>query len=141
MSPTPALRIDGLSTDIQLASAVVHAVGDVSLSIDPGETLGLVGESGCGKSMLRPSVMQLLPAGGRIVQGTIQLDGEDLVGLGDAKMRDLRGNEVAMIFQDSLTSLNPTMSVGDQIPEPLRRHRSMSRSAARARATELLGIV
>jgi peptide/nickel transport system ATP-binding protein len=142
MSPTtPALKVDGLSTDIQLASAVVHAVGDVSLSIDPGETLGLVGESGCGKSMLGLSVMQLLPAGGHIVQGTIQLDGEDLVGLGDAKMRDLRGNEVAMIFQDSLTSLNPTMSVGDQIAEPLRRHRSMSRSAARTRATELLGIV
>jgi oligopeptide/dipeptide ABC transporter ATP-binding protein len=141
MSVTPALKVDGLSTDIQLASAVVHAVGDVSLSIDPGETLGLVGESGCGKSMLGLSVMQLLPAGGRIVQGTIQLDGEDLVGLGDAKMRDLRGNEVAMIFQDSLTSLNPTMSVGDQIAEPLRRHRGMSRSAAHTRATELLGIV
>jgi peptide/nickel transport system ATP-binding protein len=119
----------------------VHAVGDVSLSIDPGETLGLVGESGCGKSMLGLSVMRLLPAGGHIVQGNIELDGENLVELGEAKMRDLRGNDVAMIFQDSLTSLNPTMSVGDQIAEPLRRHRGMSRSAARARASELLGIV
>ncbi len=127
MSPTPALKVDGLSTDIQLASAVVHAVGDVSLSIDQGETLGLVGESGCGKSMLGLSVMRLLPAGGRVVQGAIELDGEDLVPIGEARMRDIRGNEVAMIFQDSLTSLNPTMSVGDQIAEPLRRHRSMSK--------------
>jgi len=141
MSPTPALKIDGLSTDIHLSSSVVHAVGDVSLSIDPGETLGLVGESGCGKSMLGLSVMRLLPAGGRIVQGTIELDGTDLVTLGEASMRDVRGNDVAMIFQDSLTSLNPTMSVGDQIAEPLLRHRSMSKSEARTRATELLGIV
>jgi oligopeptide/dipeptide ABC transporter ATP-binding protein len=141
MSPTPALKVDGLSTDIQLASAVVHAVGDVSLSIDQGETLGLVGESGCGKSMLGLSVMRLLPAGGRVIQGAIELDGEDLVSISEARMRDIRGNDVAMIFQDSLTSLNPTMSVGDQIAEPLRRHRSMSNSAARARATELLGIV
>src|SRR5579875_1651167 len=138
---TPALRIEGLSTDIHLASAVVHAVGDVSLSIDAGETLGLVGESGCGKSMLGLSVMRLLPAGGRIVQGTIELDGADLVSVGEAEMRDLRGNDVAMIFQDSLTSLNPTMTVGEQIAEPLRRHRGLSKAEARARATELLGTV
>jgi oligopeptide/dipeptide ABC transporter ATP-binding protein len=141
MTPTPALKVEGLSTDIHLTRSVVHAVGDVSLSIDPGETLGLVGESGCGKSMLGLSVMRLLPAGGQIVQGAIELDGEDLVTISEARMRDVRGNDVAMIFQDSLTSLNPTMSVGDQIAEPLRRHRSMSRTQARARATELLGVV
>jgi peptide/nickel transport system ATP-binding protein len=139
--PTPALKIDSLSTDIHLSSAVVHAVTDVSLSIDPGETLGLVGESGCGKSMLGLSIMRLLPTGGRIVQGGIELDGADLVKLSEAQMRDLRGNDVAMIFQDSLTSLNPTMTVGDQIAEPLLRHRAMSKAQARTRASELLGIV
>ena len=139
--PVPALKIDGLSTDIHLASSVVHAVADVSLSIDPGETLGLVGESGCGKSMLGLSVMRLLPAGGRIVKGAIELDGTDLVKLGKAQMRDVTGNDVAMIFQDSLTSLNPTMTVADQIAEPLLRHRAMSKADARTRASELLGIV
>jgi peptide/nickel transport system ATP-binding protein len=138
---TAALKIDGLSTDIHLASTVVHAVGDVSLSIDQGETLGLVGESGCGKSMLGLSVMRLLPTGGRIVAGAIELDGEDLVTLSEARMRDVRGNDVAMIFQDSLTSLNPTMTVGHQIAEPLLTHRAMSKAQARARASELLGIV
>jgi oligopeptide/dipeptide ABC transporter ATP-binding protein len=140
-NPMPALKIDGVSTDIHLASAVVHAVADVSLSIDPGETLGLVGESGCGKSMLGLSVMRLLPTGGRIVQGAIELDGADLVKLSESQMRDLRGNDVAMIFQDSLTSLNPTMTVGDQIAEPLRRHRGLSKAEARTSASELLGIV
>jgi peptide/nickel transport system ATP-binding protein len=141
MSPTPALKVDGLATDIDLASAVVHAVGDVSLSIDPSETLGLVGESGCGKSMLGLSIMRLLPSGGRVVRGAIELDGADLLKISEAQMRDVRGNDVAMIFQDSLTSLNPTMSVGDQIAEPLLRHRALSRKEARARAAELFGIV
>ncbi len=140
-TPTPALRIEGLSTDIQLTHSVVHAVGDVSLSIAPGETLGLVGESGCGKSMLGLSVMRLLPNGGSIVQGTIEVDGTDLVSLSDAQMRDVRGNDVAMVFQDSLTSLNPTMSIGEQIAEPLLRHLGMSKREARTRAGELLGVV
>jgi peptide/nickel transport system ATP-binding protein len=141
MTLMPALEVENLSTHIQLSHSVVQAVGNVSLAIDPGETLGLVGESGCGKSMLGLSVMRLLPNGGHIVGGSIKLAGTDLVKLSEQQMRDVRGNDVAMIFQDSLTSLNPTMSIGDQIAEPVRRHRKVSKAEARERAAELLGIV
>ncbi len=138
---TPALKVENLSTDIHLERTVVHAVSDVSFTINKGETLGLVGESGCGKSMLGLSIMQLLPGGGKITEGSIELDGTDLVKLSHEKMRDVRGNDVAMVFQDSLTSLNPTMAIGEQIAESVRRHRGASNKEARARAAELLGIV
>jgi oligopeptide/dipeptide ABC transporter ATP-binding protein len=137
----PILQIEDLSTHIRLSRSVVQAVGNVSLSIEPGETLGLVGESGCGKSMTGLSVMRLLPNGGHIVGGSIRLDGTDLVGLSDQRMRDIRGNEVAMIFQDSLTSLNPTMPIGKQIAEQVTRHRAVSKAEAMDRATEVLGVV
>jgi len=139
--PAPVLEVDDLSTHIQLSRSVVQAVGNVSFRIEPGETLGLVGESGCGKSMTGLSIMRLLPGGGRIVGGSIRLDGRDLVGLSETEMRGVRGNEVAMIFQDSLTSLNPTMPIGEQIAEPVRLHRGASKAAALDRATEVLGLV
>jgi peptide/nickel transport system ATP-binding protein len=137
----PILEIENLSTDIVLPDSVVHALSDVSLTIGRGETVGLVGESGCGKSMLGLSIMRLLPHGGRVVSGSIRVDGRDLVELSDPEMRDVTGNDVAMIFQDSLTSLNPTMTIGNQIAEPLRRHRSLSKASAREQAIELLGMV
>jgi peptide/nickel transport system ATP-binding protein len=140
-SSTPALTVEHLTTDINLEKSTVHAVSDVSFTINRGQTLGLVGESGCGKSMLGLSIMRLLPNGGHITEGTVELDGTDLVKLSEPQMRDLRGNEVAMIFQDSLTSLSPTMTIGEQIAEPVRRHRGASKDEARARAAELLGIV
>jgi peptide/nickel transport system ATP-binding protein len=138
---TPVLEITDLSTHIQLTKSVVQAVGNVDLTIEPGETLGLVGESGCGKSMTGLSVMGLLPAGGSIVGGSIKLDGRELVGLSDPELRKIRGNEVAMIFQDPLTSLDPTKTIGYQVAEPVRLHQGASRAAARERAIEVLGLV
>ena len=135
------LEIDDLHTEIGLKTEVVRAVHGVSLSIAAGETLGLVGESGCGKSMTAMSVMKLLPAGGRIVRGAIRLAGRDVVPLGDEEMRSIRGAVVAAIFQDPLTSLNPTMTVGRQIEETLRIHRGTSHRQARARAIDVLGQV
>ena len=136
-----ALEVDNLTTHIQLSRSVVHAVGNVDLAIDSGETLGLVGESGCGKSMLGLSIMGLLPAGGHVVEGSIKVDGRELVGLSDAALRKIRGNEVAMIFQDSQSSLNPTKSIGEQVAEPVRLHRNASKKEALDRALEVLDLV
>jgi oligopeptide/dipeptide ABC transporter ATP-binding protein len=138
---TPVLQISDLSTHIQLTKSVVQAVGNVDLSIEPGEALGLVGESGCGKSMTGLSIMGLLPPGGKIVSGSIKLDGRELAGLSDAELRTIRGNEVAMIFQDPLTSLDPTKTIGYQVAEPVRLHKGASKAAATARAIEVLGLV
>jgi peptide/nickel transport system ATP-binding protein len=138
---TPVLQVSDLSTHIHLTSSVVHAVGNVDLRIAPGETLGLVGESGCGKSMTALSVIGLLPPGGEIVGGSVKLDGRELVGLAENELREIRGNEIGMIFQDPLTSLDPTKTIGYQVAEPVRLHMGASRAAAMARATEVLGLV
>jgi peptide/nickel transport system ATP-binding protein len=137
----PILQVDDLSVDITLSRSVVHPVGNVSFSLEAGETLGLVGESGCGKSMTGLSIMRLLPNGGHVVAGSIKLDGQDLVTLSDNGIRSVRGNDIGMIFQDSLTSLNPTMNIGDQIAEPFQLHRSASKAEALDRAAEMLGLV
>ena len=137
----PLLEIENLHTEIRLKQATVHAVDGVSLRIDAGETLGVVGESGCGKTMTALSIMNLLPVGGHIVKGSIRLEGREISGLDDEAMRTVRGNEIGMIFQDPLTSLNPTMTVGRQIAESVILHREASKQEAYDRAVEVLNLV
>jgi len=120
---------------------VTHAVDGLDLSIKRGETLGLVGESGCGKSVTALAVMGLLPKASAEVSGRIRFDGAELLSLPDRDMRDLRGDRLAMIFQEPMTSLNPSFSIGEQIAEILIRHRGLSRAQARARTVELLRLV
>jgi peptide/nickel transport system ATP-binding protein len=135
------LEVDNLRTHIRMRHSTVEAVDGVSLTIRPGETVGLVGESGCGKSLTGLSVMRLLPPGGRIVSGSVKLAGRELTTLSDAEMRHVRGSEVAMVFQDPMTSLDPTMTIGDQIAEPVRVHKGTSRKGALERAAEVLAMV
>ncbi len=137
----PILEIDGLHTEIRLRKGVVHAVDGVSLTVDPGECLGIVGESGCGKTMTALSIMGLLPNGGSITEGRVVLDGRNIANLPEKQMQDVRGNLVGMVFQDPLTSLNPTMTIGDQIAEAVRLHRGASKKQAMERAIEVLGLV
>jgi peptide/nickel transport system ATP-binding protein len=137
----PALKIDNLSTEIKLSRSTVYPVGNVGFEIAEGETLGLVGESGSGKSMLGLSILGLLPNGGHITEGSIKLGDRELVGMAERQLRQLRGNDVAMIFQDSLSSLNPTKNIGEQVAEPVRLHRNASHAEARDRALEVLELV
>ena len=138
MANTPLLDIRDLHTDIEIRSGVVHALSGVDLHVNPGETLGIVGESGSGKTMTALSLMGLLPQGGRVSSGQIILDGQDLTKLPLKDKRKLRGTKVGMIFQDPLTSLNPTMKIGLQVCEPLRVHEGLSKKAALERAVEIL---
>ena len=137
----PVLDIQNLSTHIKLTSSVVQAVGNIDLHVDAGETLGIVGESGCGKSMTGLSIIGLLPPGGSIVGGSIKLNDRELVGLKDDDLRRVRGNEIAMIFQDPLTSLDPTKTIGYQVAEPVRLHKGASKAEALDRAVEVLSLV
>jgi len=137
----PLLQVEDLHTDIRLKHSTVHAVDGVSFSIEAGETLGVVGESGCGKTMTALSIMNLLPTGGHITGGSIKLGGNEITGLSEDALRDVRGNEIGMIFQDPLTSLNPTMTVGKQIAEAVLLHREVSKEQAMDRAAEVLDLV
>jgi peptide/nickel transport system ATP-binding protein len=135
------LEITDLRTEIQLKDGVVHAVDGVTLHVDEGETLGVVGESGCGKTMTALTIMQLLPNGGRIAGGSIKLDGRELTELKPDDMRKIRGDDIGMIFQDPLSSLNPTHTVGHQIAEAVLLHRDASKKEAFDRAVEVLDLV
>jgi peptide/nickel transport system ATP-binding protein len=135
------LEITDLRTEIQLKDSVVHAVDGVTLHVDEGETLGVVGESGCGKTMTALTIMQLLPNGGHIAGGSIKLGGRELTGLSLDEMRNIRGDDIGMIFQDPLSSLNPTLTVGQQIAEAVLLHREVSRKEALDRAVEVLDLV
>jgi oligopeptide/dipeptide ABC transporter ATP-binding protein len=135
------LEVVDLRTEFHLRTATVGAVDGVSFTVGEGECLGLVGESGCGKSTAGLSIMKLLPNVGHIVRGSVTLMGKELVQMPEKQMRDVRGNDVAMIFQDPMTSLNPTMTIGRQIAEPVRIHKQVSKQAAMDRAVEVLQLV
>ncbi len=137
----PALRVEKLSTHFFTRQGVVKAVEDVSFSVAPGKILGLVGESGSGKSMTGFSIMGLIDAPGRVVAGRILLGGRDLLALAPEAMRQIRGNRIAMIFQDPMMTLNPVLRIDTQMVEAIHAHAAVSRAAARARAREALARV
>ena len=138
----PLLEVHDLKTHFFTRDGAVRAVDGVSFAINPGETLALVGESGCGKSVTSLSIMRLIASPpGRVVGGSIRFEGRDLLGLSEPEMRKVRGNEISMIFQEPMTSLNPVLTIGRQIAESLVLHRGMSRSDAMDRAVELLRLV
>ena len=137
----PVVELVDLHTEIALRHGVARPVGGVSLSVGKGETLGIVGESGCGKTMTALSIMRLLPPGGHITGGSILFGDTDLATLDEAGMRAIRGNRVGMIFQDPMTSLNPCMTIGDQVAETVLLHREATRTQARKRAEEVLDLV
>jgi peptide/nickel transport system ATP-binding protein len=135
------LEVTDLRTEIRSGDRIVQPVDGVTFRVDAGETVGLVGESGCGKTMTGMSVMRLLPPGSRIAGGSLRLDGRELQDLSDEQMRRVRGNDIAMVFQDPMTSLNPTRTIGSQLREAYRIHRGGSSAQATKRAEEVLGMV
>jgi len=138
MTASHLLEVRDLQTHFPTRSGLVRAVDGVNFHLDRGELLGLVGESGCGKSITALSVMRLIAPPGRIVNGEILFEGKDLLRLSDAEMRQMRGDDIAMIFQDPMTSLNPVFRVGEQIAEALRLHRKLSRKDARRATIEAM---
>jgi peptide/nickel transport system ATP-binding protein len=135
------LEIDNLQTHFRTPDGVNRAVDGLSLAIEAGQTLAIVGESGCGKSVTAMSVLRLIPEPPGRIAGRITFDGRDLLRLSDAEMRDIRGNDISMIFQEPMTSLNPVLTVGRQIREPLRLHQRLDRAGAEKRAVEMLALV
>ncbi len=132
------LQIKELKTYFYTAEGVIRAVDGIAYDVREGETVALVGESGCGKSVSALSVIRLVPYPGRIIGGQVLFDGEDLQQVSEEKMRTVRGKHIAMVFQEPMTSLNPVLTIGEQIAEPLRMHLKMDRKAARERVIELL---
>jgi len=138
----PLLDVKNLKPQFFTQDGVVRAVDDVTFHINPGETLGIVGESGSGKSITAMSIMRLIPTPpGRIVNGSVNFEGDDILTMSDEEMRSVRGNKIAMIFQDPMTSLNPVLNINRQIGETLELHLGMSKSQSRRRAIELLNMV
>src|SRR5215470_12810222 len=138
----PLLDVQDLHVQFDTSRGVVHAVDGISYSVRRGEVVAIVGESGCGKSVSSLAIMGLLskPAG-RVTAGRILFEGRDLLTLSAEEMREIRGRDISMIFQEPMTSLNPVLSIGEQIMEPLKIHLKMSEEAAQARAIELLSLV
>lgn len=140
--PEHLLEVEGLETQFRTQQGTVHAVNGVSFVLREGETLGVVGESGCGKSVTVMSLMRLIPTPpGKILHGTAQFMGQDLLKISDEAIRHVRGAQISMIFQDPMTSLNPVLTIGQQLEEPLMLHVGMNREQARTRSAELLGLV
>ncbi len=139
--PENIIELQGLCTEFQSTQGLVKAVDGLDLAISKGEVLALVGESGSGKSVTAFSIMGLIKKPGRVAAGRILFNGDNLLELSDRRLRDIRGNRIAMIFQEPMTSLNPLFTVGEQIAETLRRHKGLSKKAAMARAVELLELV
>ena len=136
------LEINGLKTYFYTQEGVVKAVDGATYSVEEGETLGLVGESGCGKSVSALSILRLIPnPPGRIVSGEIMFQGRDLLKIDEEEMRKIRGNDIAMVFQEPMTSLNPVLTIGRQITEAIELHQDLSGSGARSRAVDLLELV
>jgi oligopeptide transport system ATP-binding protein len=140
--PEPLLSVADLLVRFRTHDGTIHAVNGISFDLGRGERLGLVGESGCGKSVTNLAIIRLLPKpAGRIEGGSVLFDGQDLVTMDEADVREIRGRDIAMIFQDPMTSLNPVLTVDEQMIETIVAHRKLSKSEARARAVELLGMV
>ena len=135
------LEVKNLKTEFKTNVGQVHAVRGVSFYLDKGEALGFVGESGCGKSVTMMSIMRLLADNGKIADGEIYFDGKDLSKAKDSDMDSIRGNDIGMIFQDPMTSLNPVFTIGDQLIEPLIKHRGMKKDEAKKHAVEMLKLV
>ncbi|MHB0879673.1 ABC transporter ATP-binding protein [Paenibacillus sp. SEL1] len=133
------LEVTNLRTEFKTAAGTIRAVDGVDLSVGKGETLGIVGESGCGKSITSLSIMQLLPKGlGKVAAGEVRFNGENMLDFSERKMRSIRGNEMAMIFQEPMTSLNPVFKIGKQIAESARYHHGVSKHKAKDMAVEML---
>src|SRR6266540_3800270 len=141
MNNKPLLEVKNLKTYFYTEDGVVKAVDGVDFVVYPGEVLGIVGESGCGKSVTAYSIMRLISPPGKIESGEVLFEGKDLLGLADEEMRRIRGDRISIIFQEPMTSLNPVFKVGDQIAEGLRLHRGMSKAEAWQEAVELLQMV
>ncbi|MET0744176.1 MAG: ABC transporter ATP-binding protein, partial [Microvirga sp.] len=138
---SPILTVSNLKVVFGRDDTGVHAVDDVSFTLDKGATLGIVGESGSGKSVTGLSLLRLISRPGRIAGGSIAFDGLDILGMSERQIRDVRGREIAMIFQDPMTSLNPVLTIGRQITEILEVQGGLTPTRARARAVELLALV
>jgi oligopeptide transport system ATP-binding protein len=135
---TAVLEVEDLRVRFWTRRGIVHGVNGISFEVAPGETLGLVGESGCGKSVTALAVMGILPRAARVASGSVRLEGRELLGLPDRDMRSVRGKEIAMIFQDPMTSLNPVLTVGRQLRESIETHLDLDRGEVTSRAVELL---
>ena len=140
--PNQILNVQGLETRFHTDEGTVHAINGVSFAINEGETVGIVGESGCGKSVTMLSVLRLIPTPpGKITAGTAEFRGQDLLKMEDEEIRHVRGAQISMIFQDPMTSLNPVLTVGKQLTEPMLLHLGMTKQQANNRAVELLEMV
>src|SRR5258708_2643717 len=138
VASAPLLDVRDLHVRFETSRGTVHAVEGISYTVNRGEIVAIVGESGCGKSVSSLAIMRLLAKTGRVTQGSIAFDGRDLLALSAEEMREIRGRDIAMIFQEPMTSLNPLLSIGEQGIEPLLTHLKMSGNEAKSRAIELL---
>ena len=137
----PIIEVNGLKTSFRTDDGVVPVVNSIDFHINPGEVLGVVGESGCGKSVTSLSIMGLVPSPAGKIEGEILFKGENIANASEARMRKIRGEEIAMIFQEPMTSLNPVFTIGEQLVETLRIHRKWKKKEARKRAVEMLKLV